>query len=95
MNIFGISVLYHDSAAAVITDGVIVAAMQEERLTRKKHDRRFPINAVNYCLSLVDCIVYYDNPLITLDRYLDNLFLRRILLTICFRRGLMKCFPAN
>ena len=80
MNILGISGLYHDSAAAVITDGVIVAAMQEERLTRKKHDRRFPINAVIYCLSLVDsfdCIVYYDNPLITLDRYLDNLFCER------------------
>lgn len=98
MNILGISGLYHDSAAAVITDGVIVAAMQEERLTRKKHDRRFPINAVNYCLSLVDsvdCIVYYDNPLITLDRYLDNLFFAKDSVDDLFSAGFDEMFSSK
>ena len=50
MNILGISALYHDSAAALIRDGAIVAAAQEERFTRKKHDHDFPVHAVRYCL---------------------------------------------
>ena len=50
MNILGISCFYHDSAACLVRDGEIVAAAQEERFTRKKHDQNFPINAVNYCL---------------------------------------------
>ena len=51
MRVLGISALYHDSAAALIEDGRIVAAAQEERFTRKKHDSRFPVNAVRYCLA--------------------------------------------
>ena len=51
MYILGISAFYHDSAAALIKDGVIVAAAQEERFTRKKHDYNFPVNAINYCLQ--------------------------------------------
>ena len=51
MNILGISAYYHDSAACLIQDGKIVAAAQEERFTRKKHDYRFPGNAVDFCLE--------------------------------------------
>ena len=51
MNILGISAFYHDSAAALLRDGAIVAAAQEERFTRKKHDSSFPTNAVKYCLG--------------------------------------------
>ncbi len=80
MNILGISGLYHDSAAALVSDGDIVAAAQEERFSRKKHDCAFPVNAINYCLAegnidktQVDLVVFYDNPLLTLDRYLNNI----------------------
>lgn len=75
MNILGVSALYHDSAAALVCDGEIIAAAQEERFTRKKADASIPVNAINYCLSLckgVDAVVYYDNPFLTLDRYLTN-----------------------
>lgn len=75
----GISGLYHDSAAAIINNTEIVAAAQEERFTRKKHDNRLPINAIRYCLEEahvkmidVDAVVYYDNPWLTLDRYIHN-----------------------
>ena len=50
MNVLGISAFYHDSAAALVRDGVVVAAAQEERFTRRKHDERFPAKAVEYCL---------------------------------------------
>ena len=50
-SILGISAFYHDSAAALVVDGKIVAAAQEERFTRRKHDPRFPLNAINYCLD--------------------------------------------
>ena len=78
MNILGISGLYHDSAAALCCDGEIVAAVQEERFTRKKADAAFPENAIQYCLSrlsgddIIDAVVYYDNPMLTLDRWLHN-----------------------
>jgi len=78
--ILGLSGLYHDSAAAIIIDGEIIAAAQEERFTRKKHDPRFPENAINYCLeeafvesSELDAVVFYDNPLLTLDRVIKSL----------------------
>ena len=77
--VLGISAFYHDSAAALVRDGDIVAAAQEERFSRKKHDPRFPVNAINYCLeeafvdaSELDAVVFYDNPLLTLDRVLKN-----------------------
>ncbi len=77
MNILGISSFYHDSAACLIQDGDIVAAAQEERFTRKKHDPRFPNNAVDYCLrergldiNQVDYIAFYDKPLVKFERLL-------------------------
>ncbi len=80
MNVLGISALYHDSAAALVCNGEIIAAAQEERFTRKKNDSRIPFNAINYCLKegkltaeQLDLVVYYDNPLLTLDRFISNL----------------------
>ncbi len=77
--ILGISGLYHDSAAAMIAGGEIVAAAQEERFTRVKHDRRFPASAIHYCLSeafiepeAIEVVAFYDNPVLTLDRTLRN-----------------------
>jgi len=79
MNILGISAFYHDSAAALVRDGQPLAAAQEERFSRKKHDARFPINAVNYCLSEagvslteLDHIVFYDKPLVKFERLLET-----------------------
>lgn len=77
MNILGLSAFYHDSAACLVQDGRIVAAAQEERFTRKKHDPRFPKNAVEYCLSEagissndLDYVVFYDKPFLTFERLL-------------------------
>ncbi|OGO19276.1 MAG: hypothetical protein A2Z15_01890, partial [Chloroflexi bacterium RBG_16_50_11] len=77
--ILGISAFYHDSAAAIVRDGEIIAAAQEERFSRKKHDPRFPRHAINYCLeeafieaSELDAVVFYDNPVLTWDRVLKN-----------------------
>lgn len=79
MTVIGISGLYHDSAAALIRDGEILAAAQEERFSRKKHDHALPFHAIDYCLQeaglsmhAVDAVVYYDQPLLTLDRYLHT-----------------------
>jgi carbamoyltransferase len=79
MNILGISAFYHDSAAALVCDGVIVAAAQEERFTRKKHDYRFPANAVDYCLreagitaEQIDHVAFYDKPLLKFERLLET-----------------------
>jgi carbamoyltransferase len=79
MNILGISAFYHDSAAALIRDGKIVAAAQEERFTRKKHDSRFPTNAVDYCLQAggltagqLDYVVFYEKPLVKFERLLET-----------------------
>lgn len=80
MYVMGISALYHDAAAVLIKDGEIIAAAQEERFTRIKHDKSIPGNAIAYCLSQakitgndLDAIVYYDNPILTTERFLDNL----------------------
>ena len=69
------SAFYHDAAAALVRDGEIVAAAQEERFSRKKHDPRFPQHAINYCLeeafidpSELSAVVFYENPLLTFDR---------------------------
>ncbi|MHA7836863.1 MAG: carbamoyltransferase family protein [bacterium] len=79
MNILGISAYYHDSAACLVQDGRIVAAAQEERFTRKKHDYRFPGNAVEFCLesgglsaSDLDLVTFYDKPLLKFDRLLET-----------------------
>src|SRR5579864_5913920 len=79
MRILGISAFYHDSAAALVRDGEIVAAAQEERFSRKKHDSRFPIHAVRYCLeadgarlSDFDYVVFYDKPFLKFERLLET-----------------------
>ena len=79
MKILGISAYYHDSAAALIVDGEIVAAAQEERFSRKKHDPRFPSHAIAYCLEEggiklknLDNIVFYEKPLIKFERLLET-----------------------
>jgi len=79
MNILGISAFYHDSAAALIANGDVVAAAQEERFTRTKHDAAFPAQAVRYCLDEagigideLDHIVFYDKPLLKFDRLLET-----------------------
>ena len=76
-HILGISCFYHDSAACLVKDGNILAAAQEERFTRKKHDPRFPNNAIQYCLregriTVKDLhyFVYYDKPFLTFERLL-------------------------
>ncbi len=79
MYILGLSAYYHDSAAALLKDGEIVAAAQEERFSRKKHDARFPVNALNYCLAEagislaeVDRVAFYDKPFLKFERLLET-----------------------
>ncbi|MEM9541952.1 MAG: carbamoyltransferase [Cyanobacteria bacterium P01_E01_bin.42] len=79
MHILGISAYYHDSAAALVRDGNILAAVQEERFSRKKHDARFPGGAIAYCLQTaeiplkkLDYIVFYEKPFITFERLLET-----------------------
>ncbi len=78
-NILGISAFYHDSAACLVQDGELVAAAQEERFTRKKHDHRFPDSAVNYCLKeagitadQLDAVAFYDKPWLKFERLLET-----------------------
>ncbi|MBP1599719.1 MAG: Carbamoyltransferase, partial [Acidobacteria bacterium] len=79
MNILGISAYYHDAAAALVVDGEIVAAAQEERFTRVKHDPGFPTNAVRFCVDFaglrpdqLDCIAFYDKPFLKFERLLET-----------------------
>ena len=79
LNILGISAFYHDSAACLIRDGEIVAAAQEERFTRKKHDFSFPKHAIDFCLkkggvkaSELDCVAFYDKPFLKFERILET-----------------------
>jgi len=79
MRILGISAFYHDSAAAVVEDGEIIAAAQEERFSRKKHDSRFPRHAIDYCLEAagatpqdIDFVAFYDKPFIKFERLLET-----------------------
>ena len=79
MHILGISAYYHDSAAALIQDGDILAAAQEERFSRKKHDARFPVNAIRYCLEEtrispdnIDYVVFYDKPFLKFERLIET-----------------------
>lgn len=79
MKILGISAYYHDSAVAIIENGKVVAAMQEERFTRIKNDDRFPKNAIQKCLDVADCsfeeldaIVFYEKPFLKFERLIDN-----------------------
>jgi carbamoyltransferase len=77
--ILGISAFYHDSAAALVVDGEVVAAAQEERFTRKKHDADFPVQAVEYCLKEaglgpedLTAVGYYEKPMLKFDRLLET-----------------------
>ncbi|MFZ1988701.1 MAG: carbamoyltransferase N-terminal domain-containing protein, partial [Alphaproteobacteria bacterium] len=77
--ILGISAFYHDSAAALVIDGHVVAAAQEERFTRIKHDAGFPTHAIEYCLAeaglsegQVDYVGFYDKPLLKFERLLET-----------------------
>jgi len=79
LRILGVSAFYHDSAAALIEDGTVIAAAQEERFTRKKHDERFPENAITYCLEEagiglgdVDFVAFYDKPFLKFERLLET-----------------------
>ena len=79
MYVLGISAFYHDSAACILKNGEIIAAAQEERFTRKKHDQSFPFNAIKYCLkeakipaSDIDIVAYYDKPFLKFERILET-----------------------
>jgi carbamoyltransferase len=79
MNILGISCYYHDAAAALVCDGEIEAAVQEERFTRKKHDFEFPVRSIRYCLEkkgirsdALDAVVFYEKPLLKFERILET-----------------------
>jgi carbamoyltransferase len=79
MRILGISAFYHDSAAALVVDGRIVAAVQEERFTRVKQDAGFPRHAIDYCLAAggvgldqVDYVVFYEKPFLKFERLLET-----------------------
>ena len=76
MRILGLSAFYHDSSAVLLEDGKIVAAVQEERFSRKKHDARFPHGAVAWCLQQaggpLDAVVYYEKPLLKFERILST-----------------------
>ena len=79
MRILGLSAFYHESAAALVEDGRILAAAQEERFTRKKHDDAFPAQAIGYCLpdagislDQVDFVAFYDKPFIKFERLLET-----------------------
>ncbi len=81
MNIIGISAYYHDSAAALLVDGVLVAAAQEERFSRKKHDPSFPEQAIHFILKKaglsladIDFVVFYDKPLVKFERLLETYY---------------------
>ncbi len=93
VNILGISAFYHDSAAAFLQDGRIVACAQEERFSRKKHDSSFPAQAIEYCLKTLpagkglDCIVFYDKPFLTFERILSTYLAYAPL-------GLVSCFKS-
>jgi len=79
MNIVGVSCFYHDSAACLIQDGLIVAACSEERFTRVKNTAEFPIHAINFCLQQagitsadIDCIAFYEKPFLKFHRVMWN-----------------------
>ena len=84
MYILGISGFYHDSAACLLKDGEIVAAVQEERFTRKKHDAGFPRHAIEYCIeeagiaaSQIDNVVFYEKPFLKFERLLETYLLQK------------------
>lgn len=95
-NILGISCFYHDSAACIVQDGRILAAAQEERFSRKKHDASFPVNAINYCLSQVnhvDYVGFYEKPSLKFNRILrTNPSIKAIYTWLSGKRNIQKHF---
>ena len=96
--VLGVSAFYHDSAAALVHDGVVVAAAQEERFSRVKNDADFPSAAVRYCLeqagiglSDVDRVAFYDKPILTFDRL--QLFAGRWIQGLSYPHLLIGCSP--
>ena len=84
MRILGVSAFYHDSAAALVEDGRVVAAAQEERFSRKKHDSRYPRRAIEYCLAEagvrlgdVDYVAFYDKPFLKFDPNAKSYWIER------------------
>lgn len=83
--VLGISAYYHDAAAALVVDGQVVSAAEEERFTRSKHDANLPVNAMRYCLhagglgdgGVLDAVVFYDKPLTTFERLMETVFAER------------------
>ncbi|MBI3012106.1 MAG: hypothetical protein HYY63_00595, partial [Elusimicrobia bacterium] len=80
MNILGISCFYHDAAAALICDGILIAAAEEERFSRKKHDHDFPERSIEFCLERagitlqdVDYVVFYEKPFLKFERLLFSI----------------------
>ena len=80
MYILGISAYYHDSASALIKDGKVLCAVEEERFTRKKHDNSFPFQSIDFCLKFagisideIDYIAYYEKPLLKFERILETI----------------------
>src|SRR5690242_13317125 len=81
MTILGISAFYHDSAAVIFQHGEVMAAAQEERFTRKKHDAAFPVNAIKWCLQYtgkslldIDAVVFYEKPFLKFERLLETYY---------------------
>ena len=81
MYILGISCFYHDAAAALLKDGLLIAASEEERFSRKKHDYEFPVNAINFCLETagikaadLDYVIFYEKPFVKFERILISAF---------------------
>ena len=79
MNILGLSCFYHDSAACLLKEGVLVAAASEERFSRRKHDSAFPVSAIRYVLAqgeismeAIDAVVFYDKPILKFERLLKS-----------------------
>ena len=96
MNILGISAFYHDSAACLVRDGDILAAAQEERFTRKKHDYSFPKHAVDYCLGEagiaptdLDIVAFYDKPLLNSTASSRRISLTPLAVTDCSSRDFL------
>ena len=93
--VLGISAFYHDSAAALVVDGQIVAAAQEERFTRIKHDRSFPTRAIEYCLmdsglsvDAIDLVAYYEKPFLKFERILETYLAMAPLGMVSFLRSM-------
>src|SRR5688572_6150778 len=79
MRVLGLSAFYHDSAAALVVDGRVIAAAQEERFSRIKYDARFPVSAIRFCLGAgslkpadIDCVAFYEKPFLKFERLLET-----------------------